>query len=154
MTTPDKEEMPTDMTAAKLIRWPDTANIGVTEANGDIVWWAQISTLNPNTSVADLRNVADRIVTACNAYEPTREALKPFADELNDYPVDIDGSTRIWDCKIRVRDLRNAAAAYAALSTLPVNDRHHSGSDSYQADASAPALSEKVNVRSESRDER
>ena len=32
----------------------------------------------------------------------------------------------------------------AALSTLPVNDRHHSGSDSYQADAGAPALSEKV----------
>ena len=57
-----------------------------------------------------------------------RDALEPFADELNDYPVDMDGSTRIWDCQIRVRDLRNAAAAYAALSTLPVNDRHHSAS--------------------------
>ena len=164
MTTPDKEEMPTDMTAAKLIRWPDTANIGVTEANGDIVWWAQISTLNPNTSVADLRNVADRIVTACNAYEPTREALEkvmvggnhlgliigvdhpPYTashEEARVHYADAIWTYEAWCCWKTIMEVR------PALSTLPVNDRHHSGSDSYQADAGAPALSEKVNVRSE-----
>jgi Lar family restriction alleviation protein len=112
MTTPDKEEMPTEKTVGPWSVSHHHARI-VHDGEGGIVQ-------------CDTPEVASRIVTACNAYEPTREALKPFADELNDYPVDIDGSTRIWDCKIRVRDLRNAAAAYAALSTLPVNDRQTS----------------------------
>lgn len=131
MTTPDKEEMPTDMTAAKLIRWPDTANIGVTEANGDIVWWAQISTLNPNTSVADLRNVADRIVTACNAYEPTREALakllRYFGSPQGVSMAELgrDASVSL-EMKVRIGDLMDA---HAALSTLPVIDRQNTTDD-------------------------
>jgi len=132
MTTPHKDELPSeDMTAGKLIRWPDTANIGVTEANGDVVWWAQISTLNPNASVADMRNVADRIVAAWNAYEPMREALQGYIDNCTNE-----------ECEYCIN-------AWAALSTLPVSDRHHSGSDFYQADASAPALSEKFNLAGE-----
>ena len=99
---------------------------------------AVVSNLRPSEEVAAN---AHFIVAACNAYEPMREAL--------------ENARALWGHRcFDTPQLTWLAQVDAALSTLPVNDRHHSGSDSYQADASAPALSEKVNVRSESRDER
>lgn len=61
---------------------------------------------------------AAQIVTACNAYEPMREALSKIANCGQSQEPDH------WQFRVMARDTSNAA-----LSTLPVNDRHHSGSD-------------------------
>ena len=120
MTTPDKEEMPTeDRTAGDF--WAEKR---------DGRWQLQMRHRGPGSSfcVAQINHWADnsealttRIANACNAYEPTREALT----ELLNVPelADIDPEDRSEECWEAERKAR------AALSTLPVNDRHHSGSD-------------------------
>lgn len=186
MTTPDKEEMPTeDRTAGDF--WAEKR---------DGRWQLQMRHRGPGSSfcVAQINHWADnpealttRIADACNAYEPMREALAEMIYEVTHLsPENPDGghscvisgltltkardalsgfaaptkSTAITDGLIEALKFYagetihgmagdNGYRARAALSTLPVNDRHHSGSDSYQADAGAPALSEKVNDRSE-----
>lgn len=101
MTTPDKEEMPTeDRTAGP--RWVQSPHhprvLYDSASNGGII-------------ECDSPEVAAYIVTACNAYEPMREALQGYIDNCTN------------------EECEHCIKARAALSTLPVNDRHHSGSD-------------------------
>jgi len=149
MTTPDKEEMPTDIRTG--------GNFWAEKRDGR--WQLLMRHRGPSSSfcVAQINHWADnsealttRIANAYNAYEPMREALAAARDAIASldkpalgYESAGDGSA-YWPVQSVLLNQIDAA-----LSTLPVNDRHHSGSDSYQADAGAPALSEKVNVRSE-----
>jgi len=150
MTTPDKEEMPTDRTAGPL----------ATSLSRMIIEW--VDSARGRDWRGGLTNIIQRRLDrfqspSCNAYEPMREALAATTIEVERDLADFLSSV----CVVRdegpdrstldPEDAEEVARleciiwrARAALSTFPVNDRHHSGSDSYQADASAPALSEKV----------
>jgi len=106
MTTPDKEEMPTDLTAG-------LGRLLVHEA-----WPHDIFGQGGCIASATHPDIAKAIVTACNTYEPMREALSKIANCGQSQEPDH------WQFRVMARDTSNAA-----LSTLPVNDRHHSGSD-------------------------
>lgn len=197
MTTPDKEEMPKDRTAGPWIVHYGEA-VKIKDANGYTVASLSQIHLHGRRSKNEVAKTAQFIVTACNAYEPMREALilAEKADRIHSKCQECEDGAQApeacGDCfpsaddarvarrnvlkslGVRMRDVDRARAIKAEPSicncsqedvhdygpcgedcrslvgsTHPVNDRHHSGSDSYQADAGAPALSEKVNVRSE-----
>lgn len=102
-------------------------------------WQLQMRHRGPGSSfcVAQINHWADnpealtkRIVTAFNAYEPMREALLASREAIASldkpvlgYETAGDGSA-YWPVQSVLLDQIDAA-----LSTLPVNDRHHSGSD-------------------------
>ncbi|ADJ21948.1 hypothetical protein Hden_1541 [Hyphomicrobium denitrificans ATCC 51888] len=144
MTTPDKEEMPTeDRTAGPwTIEGPDQfGDYNIHHPADRLAIGAVVSNLRPPEENAAN---AHFIVTACNAYEPMREALQQARRMCwTAVRLGIDDPAFDPDKHAIIQKIDTA------LSTLPVNDRHHSGSDSYQADASAPALSEKVTLPSE-----
>lgn len=141
MTTPDKEEMPTEdrtaVPAAYLI-------VGKTHS------WLQWT---PAVAEADASLVSVQPLYASLAVsnqQPTNGVQRlvwRLAGALEHIKSAISDDTRDGDFLDLLEFIRQRIDA--ALSTLHVNDRHHSGSDSYQAGASAPALSEKVNARSE-----
>ena len=153
MTTPDKEVNPTTDRAAG----PWTTDGRYIRASERGIVSDVIAIVDGRARMTNEAN-AQFIVTACNAYEPMREALTDIRheaafllDRLNDLDFsDMDYLVRDFDGHVEpsISRLRKLVEG-AALSTLPVNDRHHSGSDSYQAAAGAPALFEKVNDRSE-----
>lgn len=125
MTTPDKEEMPTeDRTAGDF--WAEKR---------DGRWQLQMRHRGPGSSfcVAQINHWADnsealttRIANACNAYEPMRKALQGYIDNCTN------------------EECEHCIKARAALKGVP-----QPASDSYQAGASAPALSEKFTLPSE-----
>lgn len=147
MTTPDKEEMPTEDRTAGPWRLSLVSDAITQEIWSDTVRPELFATCRGQRARAN----AAFIVTACNAYEPMREALNLSRDALEQARLYIEGDEETHGRQFGDGNAVRSALAKidSALSTLPVNDRHHSGSDSYQADAGAPALSEKVNVRSE-----
>lgn len=171
MTTPDKEEMPTDRTAG-----PWTAKgcniIGPDGLSLAVCWYTDGETFGIATANAQF------IVIACNAYEPMREALilAEKADRIHSKCQECEDGAQApeacGDCfpsaddarvarrnvlkslGVRMRDVDRARAIKAepsicncsqedvhdygpcgedcrslVVSTLPVNDRHHSGSD-------------------------
>jgi len=138
MTTPDKEEMPTeDRTAGDF--WAEKR---------DGRWQLQMRHRGPGSSfcVAQINHWADnpealttRIADACNAYEPMREALAATTIEVERDLADFLSSV----CVVRdegpdrstldPEDAEEVARleciiwrARAALSTLPVIDRQTS----------------------------
>ena len=129
MTTPDKEEMPTKHRNAgpRWVQSPHHPRVLYDSAsNGGII-------------ECDSPEVAAYIATACNAYEPMREALaattvevaRDLADFLSSVCVVRDeGPDR---STLDPEDAEEVARleciiwrARAALSTLPVNDRQTS----------------------------
>lgn len=197
MTTPDKEEMPTDRTAGPWIVHYGEA-VKIKDANGYTVASLSQIHLHGRRSKNEVEKTARFIVAACNAYEPMREALilAEKADRIHSKCQECEDGAQApeacGDCfpsaddarvarrnvlkslGVRMRDVDRARAIKAEPSicncsqedvhdygpcgedcrslvgsTHPVNDRHHSGSDSYQADAGAPALSEKFNGTAE-----
>lgn len=165
MTTPDKEEMPTeDRTPVLPVRleqpWAGFSCLHIGSFKIGIAVTDEDGTQDPDAAGTAL----EAWVTACNAYEPMKEALEkvmvggnhlgliigadhpPYTashEEARTHYADAIWTYEAWCCWKTIMEAR------PALSTLPVNDRHHSGSDSYQADASAPALSEKFNLAGE-----
>jgi len=108
------EEMPTDIRTGGDF-WAEKR---------DGRWQLQMRHRGPGSSfcVAQINHWADnsealttRIVTACNAYEPMREALSKIANCGQSQEPDH------WQFRVMARDTSNAA-----LSTLPVNDRQTS----------------------------
>ena len=174
MTTPDKEEMPIDIRTGGEF-WAEKR---------DGRWQLQMRHRGPGSSfcVAQINHWADnsealttRIVTACNAYEPMREALilAEKADRIHSKCQECEDGAQApeacGDCfpsaddarvarrnvlkslGVRMRDVDRARAIEAepsicncsqedvhdygpcgedcrslVVSTLPVNDRHHS----------------------------
>ena len=140
MTTPDKEEMPTeDRTAGDF--WAEKR---------DGRWQLQMRHRGPGSSfcVAQINHWADnpealttRIADACNAYEPMREALEkvmvggnhlgliigvdhpPYTashEEARTHYADAIWTYEAWCCWKTIMEAR------PALSTLPVIDRQTS----------------------------
>lgn len=131
MTTPDKEVNPTTDRAAG----PWTTDGRYIRASERGIVSDVIAIVDGRARMTNEAN-AQFIVTACNAYEPMREALDELANAARTYvnvterEVIPEGdllSTTAWHGLIEC--LHNAEKAHTALSTLPVNDRHHSGSD-------------------------
>jgi len=114
MTTPDKEEMPTEDRTAGPWRLSLVSDAITQEIWSDTVRPELFATCRGQRARAN----AAFIVTACNAYEPMREALSKIANCGQSQEPDH------WQFRVMARDTSNAA-----LSTLPVNNRHHSGSD-------------------------
>ncbi len=126
MTTPDKEEMPTDIRTGGEF-WAEKR---------DGRWQLQMRHRGPGSSfcVAQINHWADnsealttRIANACNADEPMREALLASREAIASldkpvlgYETAGDGSA-YWPVQSVLLNQIDAA-----LSTLPVNDRHHS----------------------------
>ena len=75
MTTPDKEEMPTDRTAGPWIVHYGEA-VKIKDANGYTVASLSQIHLHGRRSKNEVEKTAQFIVTACNAYEPMRKALE------------------------------------------------------------------------------
>jgi hypothetical protein len=136
MTTPDKEVMPIDRTAGPWTtdgRYIRASERGiVSDVIAIVDGWGRM------TNEAN----AQFIVTACNAYEPMREALAATTVEVERDLADFLSSV----CVVRdegpdrstldPEDAEEVARleciiwrARTALSTLPVNERPHSGSD-------------------------
>ena len=102
---------------------------------------AVVSNLRPSEEVAAN---AHFIVAACNAYEPMREVLANLSDKTAHLvdAIEIAPSATNY-CKARVLAARCAvASARAALSTLPVNERHTSDDVGILRDALADLCDE------------
>jgi len=177
MTTPDTEVKPTDMTAGPWIVHYGEA-VKIKDANGYTVASLSQIHLHGRRSKNEVAKTAQFIVTACNAYEPMREALilAEKADRIHSKCQECEDGAQApeacGDCfpsaddarvarrnvlkslGVRMRDVDRARAIKAepsicncsqedvhdygpcgedcrslVVSTLPVNDRHHSGSD-------------------------
>ena len=100
MTTPDKDEMPTDRTGAALGTEPTSSPCSVRQcpSNGGII-------------ECDSPEVAAYIVTACNAHEPMREGAGTA--HVRDPVSGSNGSDG------RVRCLLSGAAIARANAALP-----------------------------------
>ena len=156
MTTPDKEEMPTDMTAGPWIVHYGEA-VKIKDANGYTVASLSQIHLHGRRSKNEVEKTARFIVAACNAYEPMREALAKKDAEIERLRTALerngsmdffrDGAKHMHDAIVSQKfhidwgtaatpssgaalafDLTKdlAAKTLAALSTLPVNDRQTS----------------------------
>jgi hypothetical protein len=79
MTTPDKEEMPTDKAAGPWIVHYGEA-VKIKDANGYTVASLSQIHLHGRRSKNEVEKTAQFIVAACNAYEPMREALQGYID--------------------------------------------------------------------------
>lgn len=142
MTTPDKEEMPADKAAGPWIVHYGEA-VKIKDANGYTVASLSQIHLHGRRSKNEVEKTARFIVAACNAYEPMREALlaaKHFITNGIEFGF------------IRMPDRGDTAhntlpMILAALSTLPVNDRHHSGSDNERLQSVADQALSKDSVR-------
>jgi len=128
MTTPDKEVNPTTDRAAG----PWTTDGRYIRASERGIVSDVIAIVDGRARMTNEAN-AQFIVTACNAYEPMREALDELANAARTYvnvterEVIPEGdllSTTAWHGLIEC--LHNAEKAHTALSTLPVNDRQTS----------------------------
>ncbi len=204
MTTPDKEEMPTEDRTAGPWRLSLVSDAITQEIWSYTVRPELFATCRGQRARAN----AAFIVTACNAYEPMREALEnaralwghrcfdtpqltwlaqvdaalstlPVNDRQTSDDVGIlrDAARRAHDTLIEINqynythadvcELNDASVEAILILADAIGERHgktekwwndrraalkgvpQPASDDYQADASAPALSETVSVRSE-----